>query len=246
MIMRKGGEALTALVVGVLACGSAAAGPPCMTDDPVPADKNYWEVYSFIETDGIDEALEGEVGLDINYGAAEDLQLTVILPASFESDHGFNSRAGAAEVGIKYRLLHQDEHSWLPDVSFFPSIEAEMSKEERRPAIYFLPLWMQKDIGAWSLFGGGGYEINPGAGNRDVWSGGLGLSRAVSNAASLGIEVYHHTPETTDGGDFTAVNVGATYEFRPGLSLLGSVGSGLRGSGGADQFHAYIALETDY
>jgi hypothetical protein len=246
MTMRMGRGTLTALTIGMLACGSAAAGPPYMTDDPVPAEKGHWEVYSFAETDSVDEALEGDAGFDINYGAAEDLQLTLVLPVSFENEHGFNSRAGAAEVGVKYRLLHQDDYSWLPDVSFFPSVEAEMSKEERGPATYFLPLWLQKDIGPWSVFGGGGYEVNPGFGNRDAWSGGIGLSRALSEDASLGIEVYHHTPETTDGRASTTVNLGATYEFLPGHALLASVGSGLRDSGEAGDFHAFIALETDY
>ena len=43
-----------------------------------------------------------------------------------------------------------------------------------------LPMWAQKDFGPWSLFGGGGYMINPGAGNRDFWQSGVALTRQVT------------------------------------------------------------------
>jgi hypothetical protein len=36
----------------------------------------------------------------------------------------------------------------------------------------FLPLWAEKDFGAWSLFGGGGYNINPGPDQRNFWLSG--------------------------------------------------------------------------
>jgi hypothetical protein len=31
----------------------------------------------------------------------------------------------------------------------------------------FLPLWLQKCVGDWTVYGGGGYGINPGAGNEN-------------------------------------------------------------------------------
>ena len=40
-----------------------------------------------------------------------------------------------------------------------------------------LPVWLQSDKGPWSFFGGGGYAINPGPGNRNYWTGGLAATR---------------------------------------------------------------------
>jgi hypothetical protein len=34
---------------------------------------------------------------------------------------------------------------------------------------YFLPVWLQKDFGKWTIYGGGGYWINPGTGNKNWW-----------------------------------------------------------------------------
>jgi len=39
----------------------------------------------------------------------------------------------------------------------------------------FLPVWMQKDVGDWTVYGGGGYWINPGAGQKNWWFTGLAV-----------------------------------------------------------------------
>ncbi len=62
-----------------------------------------------------------------------------------------------------------------------------------------LPVWAQKDFGPWSLFGGGGYMINPGAGNRDFWQSGVALTRAVTPRLSLGGEIAHEGPDAVAG-----------------------------------------------
>src|SRR5206468_4886586 len=95
----------TALVV---ACSSAAdAGPPYQTDDPEPTDLRHWEIYNFIDFDGHRSNVEGEAGLDLNYGAAKGLQLTATLPIAFEHADGTGWRGGRGdiELGAKYRFL---------------------------------------------------------------------------------------------------------------------------------------------
>jgi hypothetical protein len=50
-------------------------------------------------------------------------------------------------------------------------IEVEGKAAGKFTALF--PVWVQKDLGPWSIFGGGGYAINAGVGNNDYWTGGL-------------------------------------------------------------------------
>ena len=62
-----------AALAGLLLAGiaaPAAAGPPYLTDDPVPTDLAHWEIYAFTSAEGHAEELEDDVGVDLNYGAA--------------------------------------------------------------------------------------------------------------------------------------------------------------------------------
>jgi hypothetical protein len=68
---------------------------------------------------------------------------------------------GDTEFGIKYRFIEQDKTSWVPSVAVFPKLEAPTGDAARglgtgRTQAFF-PLWLQKDIGDWTTFGGGGF-----------------------------------------------------------------------------------------
>jgi len=43
----------------------------------------------------------------------------------------------------------------------------------------FLPIWLQKSMGKWTAYGGGGYWINPGAHNRNWCFTGLVIQHQV-------------------------------------------------------------------
>jgi hypothetical protein len=230
------------------ACGGAWAGPPYATDDPVPTDKGHWEIYTFASALRAEGATSGEVGLDLNYGAVKDLQLTLVLPAAYEQFHGLHAGVGAVEIAAKYRFMHQSDDGWRPDIAFFPRIFAPTAKREfgTRHTNLLLPLWLGKDVGKWSVFGGGGYDINPGAGNRDYWTGGLGISRAIGDKASLGIEIYSRSSDAVGGASFAGVNVGATYKLVEHWSLLASFGPGIRNAASEGRYSSYFALKADY
>src|SRR3954447_24291220 len=66
----------------------AAAGPPFVTDDPVPTEPGHWEIYGFVSGAHLNGETNGDGGLDINYGAAPDLQLTLALPVAYERSVG--------------------------------------------------------------------------------------------------------------------------------------------------------------
>jgi hypothetical protein len=56
-------------------------------------------------------------------------------------------------------------------------------------AQYFLPVWLQKDFGKWTTYGGGGYWINPGAGNKNWWFSGILLQYSFTETFYLILEL---------------------------------------------------------
>jgi hypothetical protein len=112
---------LIALVLSALA-RPALAGPPYISDDPEPTDYTHFEIYSFNLGTATRSGTSGMAGIDFNYGAAPDLQLTAVLPAGFNNPAGDPASIGMTniELAAKYRFLHQDTFGL--DVSIFPRV----------------------------------------------------------------------------------------------------------------------------
>lgn len=228
-----------ALALGIAT--PAAAGPPYDTDDPVPTDFGHWEIYAFGSGTRVDGALEGASGLDLNYGARPGVQLTATLPLNFVRGPGGRIGAGNVEIGVKYQFLKRESAGL--SIAIFPRVilpSASRSFGSGRVGM-LLPVWAQKDFGKWSVFGGGGYAINPGAGNRNYWQGGVTLMRQVTPQLSLGAEVTHHSSDADDAVATTTLGVGGIYRLKGPLSLLASVGPSFSGGRG-DRYHGYVAL----
>lgn len=232
--------------LAALALGAAAwAGPPYATDDPAPTDPGHWEIYGFSEGAGADGRFEGSFGLDLNYGALPGVQLTATLPIAFESGGGTRAGAGDVEIGVKYRFFYR-EAAGLSVAAFpriiLPTAPARFGTGRVR---LLLPLWAQKDFGPWSLFGGGGYTINPGAGNRDFWQSGIALTRTVSSRLSLGAEIVRQGPDATGARGTTSVGLGGILRLGGPFSLLVSGGPGVVDGGGA-RLNLYAALGLSF
>ena len=239
--------ALAVLIVAT----PALAGPPYLTDDPQPTDQGHWEIYNFIAGSHDAGGLDGEAGVDLNYGAARDLQLTAVLPLAFHNDNGFSTRGlsagtGVIELAVKYKLVHAGDKGWLPDVSVFPRIFVPTDRRYGTGHIsLLLPLWTEKDVGPWQVFGGGGYQINPGPDQRNFWQGGVAVNRTLSKRLSLGAEVFGQTREAADARGYTTINAALTYKPIEHWSLLASAGPTWEQGGGHGQVF-YLALKADY
>src|ERR1700736_5368867 len=97
-------------LVLVLLTRSAIAGPPYFSDDPEPTDYKHFEIYAFTNGLTARDGTAGQSGIDFNYGAAPDLQLTATVPAGFSDTMGGSTEVdpGNVELAAKYRFLHQD------------------------------------------------------------------------------------------------------------------------------------------
>lgn len=213
--------------------GAALAGPPFVTDDPEPVDLNHWEVYAFSAgAVGGHDATGLGPSIEVNYGAAPNLQLHAIVTTAFDAPSGAGGAYGMGdtELGMKYRLLAPGDSDWLPQVGIFPLVELPTGRAGRNLGAgqvqAFLPVWLQKDFGKWTTYGGGGYWINPGPGNRNYWFTGWLLQRQVTDKLALGGEVFHQTANSIDRGGSTGFNLGGQYDFNQHHHLLFSAGHG--------------------
>lgn len=226
----------------------AAAGPPFLTDDPEPTETGHWEIYApALDASGRGRDYDGALGAELNYGAAPNVQVTVGLPLAYVHDaNGFESGRGDLKLSVKYRFFH-DEAAGL-SVAAFPGLTLPTASHGLGAgrATALLPVWTQKDAGPWSLFGGGGYAINPGSGNRDYWTGGVALSRQVSEALLLGVEIDRQGADTVDGRASTSLGLGAILQLKTPFRLLGSAGPTLVDGDDAPGFHAFLALGLDF
>jgi hypothetical protein len=234
------------LALAIVGSGPAAAGPPFVTDDPEPTDSGHWEIYNFVSATRAGGVTSGQAGLDINYGGAKDLQLTAVLP--IDDLAGTRAGLGDIELAVKYRVLRQGPNPWIPEIAVFPRIVTPTAPRRLGggEAGAFLPLWAQWSLGRWSLFGGGGYDLNPGLGHHGYWQSGLTLTRAVTGRLTLGVEVYHQTPDTLNGAPFTGLNAGAIYRLSKYWSLLAAAGPGVQNSRREGLYDVYLALEATY
>ena len=231
-----------AVAATLLLAAPATAGPPYDTDDPEPTDLHHWELYAFAAADRGDGDIDGAAGLDVNYGALPGVQLTATLPVGFTRERGERLRGGAGDVelGVKYRFLDRAKSGW--QAAIFPRLIAPTARRgfgERRVRL-LLPLWVQKDIGDTSIFGGGGYEFNPGPGNRNFWQAGFAVTRAVGKRLSLGAEIVHQSPDSDAAAASTALGLGAIRKLGGPFALLFSAGPTF--TAGRSGSHAYLAL----
>jgi hypothetical protein len=233
-------------LIALLFPAAASAGPPFMTDDPEPTDTGHWEIYApLYEASGRGDEFEGALGAEINFGAAKDIQLTVALPAAYIHDaDGWHWGVGDLEASVKYRF-YQDKIAGV-QVAAFPAITLPTASRGLGAdhVTALLPIWGQKDFGAWSVFGGGGYAINPGSGNRNYWTGGVALTRQFGERVLLGIEADRHGRDSSNGSASTSLGIGAIYDLPGPLRLLGSGGPTIDDSGAAG-FHAFAAIGID-
>lgn len=234
-------------LAALFAPSSAWAGPPFLTDDPEPTETGHWEIYGpLIEGEGRGADYQGSVGAEINYGPVKDVQLTVGLPVAYAHDAtGMSYGAGDLAASVKYRFYH-DEDTGV-QIAFFPGITIPTASNGKGAGkvTALLPVWFQKDSGKWAVFGGGGYAINPGAGNRNYWTGGLAVSNQVSDKLLIGVEADRSGADVIGGNGSTSLGLGGILQLKAPFRLLASGGPTWEDHGGAAGFHFFVAVGID-
>jgi hypothetical protein len=226
------------------------AGPPFRTDDPIPVGLRHGEIYFFSSavTDATGVAGIGPA-FEFNYGPLPDLQLHIVMPIAFSKPRNgaLHAGYGDTELGVKYRFVHQTD--LLPDIATFPLVEVPTGNAAEalgngKPQVY-VPLWLQKDIGNWTIYGGGGYWINPGAGNRNWKFSGLLVQYNFANDFFLGAEIFHQTPSTYGSSDNTGLHLGGGIPVAENTQLIFSADAG-NGLTSYKHFSYYIGYYHEF
>ena len=224
------------------------AGPPFVTDDPEPVDHQHWEFYLASQhTETADGWSGHRAHFELNYGVISNAQLHLIAPLAYSAPaqgsrhYGY----GDTELGVKFRFIGQTPD--FPEMATFPLLEIPTGNADdglgSGHVQAFLPLWVQKDFGSWTVYGGGGYGINPGARNRNWGFGGAVLQDQVWRNLLVGGEIYHRTSMQSGGRDDTAFNLGTVFDFNEHHHLLFSAG---RSVDGPTEFQMYVAYQFTF
>lgn len=227
---------------------SALAGPPYTTDDPEPVDYQHWEVYFASQLAHDSGGWSGTAPhVEINYGVVPDVQLHLIAPAAVVGPaHGPTQYGyGDTELGTKVRFVQ--ESTWRPQIGSFPLVEIPTGDHRRGLGSghvqAFLPVWLQKSVGPWTTYGGGGYWLNPGNGNRNWGFLGWQVQRQIRSDLSVGAEVFHETPQENHGEPETRFDIGLVFDFGETHHLLCSAGRGLQGP---NEVQIYLAYQLTF
>lgn len=237
------GRVGTALILGGLTA-IANAGPPYQSDDPEPTEYKHYEIYLFAAGTQARDGDSAAAGIDFNYGATPDLQLTAVFPVEYEHADGGGTASGLGniELAAKYKFLHQAEFGW--DVAVFPRVflPSASSRVGDSHTSVLLPIWLQRDFGEWSTFGGGGCVVSRGADTVDFCLGGWALARQVAPHLQVGAELVHSAADAPGGRASTAVGAGLRYDVNDNYHLLAYFGPTLQNAAQNGDYTWYASI----
>jgi Putative MetA-pathway of phenol degradation len=237
-------QRLLLLAVFIAAPARGWAGPPYVSDDAEPTDYGHYEIYLFTQGVAARGDANGASGLDFNYGATPDLQLTAVFPIAYDDPRGESAATGLGniELAAKYRFLHQADIGW--DVAIFPRLFLPSPQAHVGETHFSLliPIWLEKDWGQWSVFGGGGCVIDRGGDSRDYCLAGWALARQVMPDLQLGVEIVHQSAPTRGSRAMTAAGAGMKYDFGDNYHLLAYWGPGLQNAAETGRYSWYASV----
>jgi len=249
-----------ALLFLVILTGSKlwAQGPPYQTDDPVPVDLHHYEFYIFGSADGTPVEMDSSgPAFEFNWGALPRVQVHAILPwgvaAPLNNPVYLPSGSGPTEfgltdmeLGVKIAFIKEGKH--VPQIGSFTMFEMPTGNADKGLGVgkvwYKLPIWLQKNVGAWTFDGGAGYAVVPQTGYRNFLYTGWLVKKKLNDRLELGAEVFAHgregsaAPQTEAS---TLVDVGGYYHFKqhPGQQFLFCYGHSVAGQ---TENYAYVGM----
>jgi len=153
---------------------------------------------------------------------------------------------GDLRLSAKYRFFHDEGAGF--SIAVFPGVTLPTASRGlgSHHVTALLPVWAQKDVGDWSVFGGGGYALNPGAENRNFWMGGAALTWTISKRLLVGVEADRQGADAIGGAASTSFGLGAIVQLKPPFRLLASGGPTFVDGEHSPGFHTFVALGLDF
>lgn len=212
----------------------AFAGPPFRTDDPDLLPYLGGEAYLF-STGTFDHSGVAGVGpaVEFNYEFLRRGFIHAVVPLAFNDPHHAPSQFGSGdiELGFKYQFVAQK--GWIPSIATFPLMEIPTGNASKglgngKPQ-YYVPIWLEEDIGKWTIYGGGGYWFNPGPGNKNFEFTGILVQYNFTNDFFLGAELFHHSSSAYSTMNRTGIHLGGGIPLFKNIQVLfsGDAGNGI-------------------
>lgn len=234
----------------LLASFPAECGPPFVTDDPETLEYRHYEMVVAYEEVSNQGGKTATPHVELNYGALPDFQLSITVPYVIDKPSGQPRQSGLGDIvlGAKYRF--QQETDAQPMMAISPAVVVPTGDSARGlgngKAQLFLPLWMQKNWGAWHVSGGGGYWINntPGIGNN--WYFGALVQVDISEKLTAGCEMFRTTDQLPVDNSSTGFSIGGIYNLDQNNRLFLSVGRGLTDIAAQNTFSSYVGYGLNW
>jgi hypothetical protein len=232
---------------------TAQAGPPFISNGAATLDPQHFEIdisAQYTKANGAGAAAIPSV--EVDYGVIDKLQIGIQIPIELVHIDGVGTNIGPADtqMGVKYRFVDSDDEGWRPGIAFAPVILVPSGSQQRGLGSGhvqgFLPVWLSKDFHEWSVFGGGGYNINLGADRLNWWFTGLGVTRDLSAKWTVGAEVFHTTPIARGTKDSTGFNVGAIYNVSNVHHLMAAIGRNLVNARENNEVSVYLGYQATF
>ncbi len=220
----------------IISLTEAFCGPPFFTDDPEPLDLHGWEFYLSSEAEfssgNIDATLPH---FEANYGLFNEGQVHLLVPLEYIRSGGSSEYdAGNVEIGVKYRFYHDSEDF---QIGTFPLAEIPAGKNESFSA--FIPVWLQKDFGKLTTFGGVGYWYNSAEDMKDQFFAGWECQYDLSETLTLGGELYYQTAGSNEDSAVLGFNLGGYINITSNHHIIFSGGSTLTGGNDITTYFGY-------
>jgi hypothetical protein len=234
---------ITAVFISMLSV-PAFAGPPYVTDDPEPTPYRSYEIYLASDyarsADSVDLTVPH---LEFNYGLFPNVQVTATIPlaGSRLPNGAMHLGYGDTEFEVKARVVQETDH--FPQISIAPTVVLPSGNASENLGggfeKAFYPIWVEKGLGKYTVYGGGGLWHNPGAGNKDYTFCGLAVIRDMGHGLTLGTELFGQSADTVGGTNSLGFNVGVNRQIDEHHEVLFSLGRSLHGP---NTFSAYAAV----
>lgn len=235
-----------------------AQGPPYQTDDPVPVDLHHYEFYIFGAMDGTTKEIDSVgPGVEFNWGAIPRVQIHAVLPLGTVAPlndpvylpEGTGSVAyGLTDMELGAKIAWIKETKRFPQIGSFTMFELPTGDDSQGLGVgkvwYKLPIWVQKNIGDWTLDGGAGYQVVPQTDFRNFAYGGFLVKKKLSERLELGAEIFAHGREGAAPAQIESsamIDLGGYYHFKnhPGEQFLFCYGHSVAGQ---TENYAYVGM----
>jgi hypothetical protein len=215
------------LTVFITARTLSQGGPPMITDDPYPVEKNHMEINLGLTGEFLNLTQIYEIPLvDCNYGINDRMHLKFEAPILMNHQNGGSEAGlGKSSIGVKW-LIYENKKSEF-GFGIFPAVDFNISNSSverglsERGVQFILPVSFMKTIGKSDIVLQIGRVFS--SGDNGEWHYGFLAGFTVSRKVETAIELTGNLrPDITEHSSF--LNVGLRFGLNKTITLLFSGG----------------------